>query len=944
MRYIKDQLQCFTSLILLTFGCSYCLFGQPTSWESRGVGGGGSLFFPSINPANDNEFYITCDMSQLFHSTDFGLSYTQIPFTKLQTGSTSTYEFTGNPNIAYCTANDGNINYGVRTYDGGANWVALPGNPKPDENVYALKADYSNPQRIILGYYGSIYISNDGGNNFSLIKQAADNGVGIQIAGVFFDAADIYVATNEGVLYSSNGGASFSMMIVSGMPGDQTIFSFAGAKEGNTSRFFCITITSADFYVGINPWEYYGLIKGVYAMDAGTNTWVSKTSGIDINRDFMMYLSMAANNINTVYLGGSDGTTGGNSVLKTTDAGNTWTRIFNTVNNQNIITGWEGQGGDRGWGYGESCFGITVAPGNADKVLFGDFGFVHKTDNGGVTWNQAYINTNDQHPAGSATPPNKYYHSIGLENTSVWQIHWQDANNMFAAFSDIRGLRSKDGGNSWGFDYTGHSANTMYRIVKHNSNTTMFAATSGVHDMYQSTRLKDDPLDNNDGGGKIIYSTDNGANWQLLHQFNHPVFWVATDPNNDNRLYASVINYSNGTGIGGIWTTNDLNNLGSAVWTKLPAPPRTQGHPASIVVLNDGKVVCTFSGRRDNNGAFTTSSGVFLYDPATNTWSDVSDSGMYYWTKDIVIDPADASQNTWYVAVFSGWGGAPNGKGGLYRTTNRGANWTKLTGNQFDRVTSITFNPAQNNEAYLTTEMQGLWRSVNIHDALPQWSLVDNYPFRQPERIFFNPYNPDEVWVTSFGNGMKLGKLSGVLPIQLLSFSGSRTNNTSMLSWSTAKEDIGDNFTIEKSADGIHFYSIGKIAGNGGVNNLYQWKDTTIQHVIYYRIKITTASGKSIYSKVIRLTGSRDANSYIRVKQNPVRQHILLEVASEKQDRINIQLFDLTGQIILNQSRQVQKGINQMQINISSPLPRGIYGLKINTGTIDTAFSIMIVE
>lgn len=165
-----------------------------------------------------------------------------------------------------------------------------------------------------------------------------------------------------------------------------------------------------------------------------------------------------------------------------------------------------------------------------------------------------------------------------------------------------------------------------------------------------------------------------------------------------------------------------------------------------------------------------------------------------------------------------------------------------------------------------------------------------------------------------------------------------------MLSWSTAKEDIGDNFTIEKSDDGIHFYSIGKVAGNGGVNNQYQWKDTTRQHVIYYRIKITTVSGNSFYSKVIRLTGSREVNSYIRLKQNPVRQHILLEVASEKPDSINIQLFDLTGHIILKQSRQVQKGINQLQINISSPLPGGIYGLKTNTGTVDTTFRIMIVE
>jgi hypothetical protein len=37
---------------------------------------------------------------------------------------------------------------------------------------------------------------------------------------------------------------------------------------------------------------------------------------------------------------------------------------------------------------------------------------------------------------------------------------------------------------------------------------------------------------------------------------------------------------------------------------------------------------------------------------------------------------------------------------------------------------------------------------------------VNSYDFRQPERIFFNPYNPSEIWASSFGNGMKVGDIS----------------------------------------------------------------------------------------------------------------------------------------------------------------------------------------
>lgn len=916
---------------------------QPANWYSRGPGGGGSLFYPTINPANDNEFYIACDMSQLFHSTDFGVSYTQVPFTKLQVGNISTYEFTSNNSIAYCIANDGNINYAVRTLDGGNTWTLLPGDPFPGDDVYAVKADYNNPNRIIAGYYGAIYISNNAGASFTLVRNAANSGAGITVAGVFFDGNNIYIGTNEGILYSSNGGTSFSMLATTGMPAAQAIFSFAGAKVGTTTRFFCITANSADIYNGIYPWDYWGFAQGVYSLDVGTNIWTGKMNGINIANDFVMYVSMARNDINTVYLGGSDATTGGNCVIKTSNAGTNWNKVFLTTNNQNIRTGWSGQGGDRGWGYGETCFGITVAPNNSNKVLFGDFGFVHKTSDGGTTWKQAYVDPADEHPVNATTPAKQYYHSVGLENTTCWQVYWQDANNMFGCYSDINGTRSTNGGTTWSFDYTGHTINTMYRIAKQTAGTTMFAGTSGIHDMYQSTRLQDATLDATDAGGRIIYSTNSGAAWQLLHQFNHPVFWVATDPNNANRMYASIIHYGAGTGQGGIWMSNNINLLASSTWTQLPKPPRTEGHPASIVVLNDGKMVCTFSGRRTAAGAFTASSGVFIYDPVGNSWTDVSHADMQYWTKDIVIDPSDPTQNTWYVAVFSGWGGAPNGRGGLFRTTNRGASWTKLTGTQFDRVTSITFNPLQLTQAYLTTETQGLWISNNMNAATPTWSLVNNYPFRQPERVFFNPYNNNEIWVSSFGNGMKLG-FATPIAVKLVSFNANRNGQVTSLQWLTANEDRGDIYEVERSFDGVNFQPIGSLTANPSANNSYNYHDTVSAAFIYYRLKIKPVTGTIFYSNTIVFRQNNNLVNDVKLLQNPVKDQVRLQFNAEKTNRSTIILADLSGKIVGKYDVVVEEGLSQINIPLNNHLPDAVYVLRVEGPDIKRTFRIVISD
>jgi len=748
-------------LATLLFINSIHSYAQPSSFTPRGIGGGGALFFPTVNPINDNEFYVSCDMSELFYTKDFGKSYSQVDYAKLQVFNTSTYEFTIDPNIAYNNFNDGNEGYPVKTIDGGATWNKLSGyNVTTYGKVYNLKANYNNASQLLIGAYGDILFSKDGGASFTLVKHATNMGAGIIMGGVFWDGLNIYIGTNEGIISSNNGGTTFSTMTTTGIPTGQVIWSFAGAKLGPTTRFVCIAANNAGTYNGIMPWNYTNFAKGVYTMDNASGVWLPKSTGINFTNDFVMYAGMATNDVNTIYLGGHDRALDAPLVYKSTNAGSTWTKKFNTTNNLNITTAWEGFSGDKNWSWSETCFGITVAPNNSNKVLFGTYSNVQVSSDGGDNWLQAYVSSSDENPSNTATPKNKAYRSIGLENTSCWQVYWQNASTMMGSFSDLGAIRSIDTGKSWGYLYSGFSVNSLYRLVKDSANT-VYGGCSNIHDMYQSTRLQDAQLDAADANGKIVYSADNGATWANIHSFGHPVYWLKIDPSNNNRMYASVVHFGGTAGaqLGGIYKTDNLKSYAASTWTKLANPPRTEGHPACIEVLKDGKMVCTFSGRRNSGGSFTASSGVFLYDPATSSWTDVSDPGMHYWTKDIIIDPSDPSQNTWYVAVFSGWGGAPSGLGGLYKTTNRGSSWTKLTGTKFDRVTSITFNPQNAKQAYLTTETQGLWMSDDMNAASPSWKVVSSYPFRQPERVFFNPYNQTELWVSSFGNGMKMGKI-----------------------------------------------------------------------------------------------------------------------------------------------------------------------------------------
>ena len=745
---LKRALAFALSLSLLMVLIQVANAAPPSQWLPRGPGGGGALFAPSFSPHNPNELYISCDMSEVFRSTNLGSSWEMQDFRQIQGNRESQVRFTNNPSISFAIDYTGDLARPSKSIDGGVTWNRLANDPTSGE-AYTLFADPNSATKLIVSDYSRIYLSTDGGSTFSQ-KFSTSSGSGCFVAGAFFDGNTIYAGTNQGLLVSTNGGA-FTAASVGGIPAAEAMVSFAGAKQGATIRFFSVTLATGDVFPGLfTEGSYFGYQK-IYSLDLGQANWTARVTGI-VADDFPFFVSMARNNISTAYVAGQNSSEFP-IIYKTTNGGVNWQSVLLTNNNQNIFTGWAGRGGDRDWSYGAGALGFAVSPVDANKAAFTDLGFAHITIDGGATWKQMYVDPADQNPMNALTPKNRSYHSIGLEDTTCWWLMWKDANNMFASYSDIRGTRSTDGGASWSFNFTGQPYNSTYQSIKHPSTGAIYAGTASVHDMYQSTRLQDSILDG--GNGAIKYSTDGGASWLTLHDFVHPVICLALDPNNANRMYASVIHSTQG----GIYVSSNIQNGSASTWTKLANPPRTEGHPFNIHVLNDGTLVCTYSGRRNSAGTFTTSSGVFVSTNNGSSWIDRSHSGMQYWTKDLVIDPHDSTQNTWYVGVFSGWGGPPNGLGGLYKTTNRGQTWTRIK--NLDRVTSCAISPVNPNEMYLTTETEGLWYSSDLNAATPTFAAVTSYPFRQPERVFFNPFNPSEVWITSFGHGLRVGSVCG---------------------------------------------------------------------------------------------------------------------------------------------------------------------------------------
>ena len=606
-----------TVFVLLLFSI-FCLSlkAQPNSWQNIGPGGGGAFYSPSISPYNPNEIFFASDMSDLFHTTDLGNSYSIVNFQYITAGGMTKVQFTNNQKILYTINQNEFGNFPVVSTDAGITWKTLKSDPT-DGGAYQIFASDQDYNKVIVTDYTNVYYSNDGGNSFKSIFQGNSGTWGSYIAGVFWDGKDIYVVQPDGVLYTMDG-TSVNIKHP-GLAANEYIVSASATKGPNGIVFYAVTNSSC--YPGITGADHGGY-KSVLKYKNGDNTFTPLSANIP-SGIHPFFVESDKSNPNVVYIAGYDGNSYGPSVIKTTDAGNTWTNTFKLQNNQNIKTGWSGFGGDRNWSYGEYALGFAVSSTNSNYAIFTDLGFAHITTDGGSHWEQIYVNKSDANNENASIAKGKTYRSVGLENTSCWNMCWSDEKNIFAGYTDIQGCRSSDGGNSWSFDYTGHNDNTMYMSIKHPQTGILYAATSSVHDMYESMFLTDSRIDG--GRGKVLFSTDKGKTWQILHDFGKPVIWLALDPNNPNKMYASMINSSQG----GIYVCNDISKGATSQWTKLSVPPRTQGHPYNIVVLKDGSLVCTYSGRMTNDRkSFLASSGVFLSTDGGTTWQDKSDANM----------------------------------------------------------------------------------------------------------------------------------------------------------------------------------------------------------------------------------------------------------------------------------------------------------------------------
>ena len=190
----------------------------------------------------------------------------------------------------------------------------------------------------------------------------------------------------------------------------------------------------------------------------------------------------------------------------------------------------------------------------------------------------------------------------------------------------------------------------------------------------------------------------------------------------------------------------------------------------------------------------------------------------------------------------------------------------------------------------------------------------------------------DNITVTGGGTVSEGGVV--VLPVELISFSGSLQNGQILLIWKTAAELNNERFDIQKSIDGVTFLTIGTVKGNGTTSeqNHYQFADKSLSEgTFFYRLIQYDFDGESETLPTISIVNELiSTSSSISIYPNPViNEKITIQLSGKIiLNDWEVNIFNMKGQLMLSQKGSA--GSPEMTLDqIKNKLGEGYYLLQV---------------
>ena len=240
------------------------------------------------------------------------------------------------------------------------------------------------------------------------------------------------------------------------------------------------------------------------------------------------------------------------------------------------------------------------------------------------------------------------------------------------------------------------------------------------------------------------------------------------------------------------------------------------------------------------------------------------------------------------------------------------------------------------NAQFSGSVMSGTNTSVNIPINYGSFTTMYYYTFTTEAAI--SPSVANENAITLWRKDNSGGYYeSGVLPVELSSFTASIQNKAVVLNWATATEINNYGFEVERSFDKTNWNKVAFKNGYGNSNSVKDYtftdKDITKNGTYYYRLKQIDNNGDFEYSNIV------EVNVNIPVKfevaqnyPNPFNPVTNISFNLPEASNVTLYIFNAIGQQIKTiNAGYKEAGKHTIEFDGSS-LNSGVYFYKVEAG------------
>ncbi len=439
-----------------------------------------------------------------------------------------------------------------------------------------------------------------------------------------------------------------------------------------------------------------------------------------------------------------------NGIAKTRDGGKSWKIVFkeSTHGAANLSATWveqrAAQNQDNIWF--DSPTSIGVAPTNPEIAYASDLFRTYRTLDGGATWK----GVNSRQLADGS------WVSRGLDVTTNYGVQFDpfDARHIFMDNTDMGLFQSTNGGRSWRSTSEGvpdNWRNTTYWLAfDPTQRGLIWGAFSGPHDLPHPKMWRGRGVRHFTGG--VAVSTDGGNHWQpssngipsdsITHILLDPA-----SPAGNRTLYACAFGR-------GVYKSSDNGKS----WTQ-----KNEGiageEPLAwrITASQDGSLYLVVSRRNEGfNHSPSGAGALYRSTDKAEHWQRIDLPAGVTGPTGLEVDPRDPQRI--YLTAWGQMGITSDENGGVFASDNGGGTWKPIF-TQLQHVYDLTIDTHHPDTLYFTGSDAAAYRTT---DRGAHWMRIKGYDFKQGNRIFIDPGDSNQIYITTYGGGVWHGPATGV--------------------------------------------------------------------------------------------------------------------------------------------------------------------------------------